>query len=622
MNGLLAIYKKRDTALQDMKALMDEGLGVMSHRGSTVVAFALQNKHLQNTDDEDVRLGIGFGSQQKKMSHFAHHNDDMLMFEGCLLNKKDLCADIQGSVSSDAAIVLRIIKEKGMAGLKLLHGYWSLIYLDAENKTLYGARDHFGNRPMYFCNTGNQFALASESRPLYTLFEDARSINRNMVVEFLLWGHIGQADQYFFNDIHSVEPAHAVKYEMETNQITVEKYYTLPYNTSKTAYHEPSEKHYLSRLKSLMTENVRKHLQLSGGPLAVGLSGGMDSSALLCLARKTDPDRTLAAYTTIDEYDGGEAKWAEKVVRHTGVEWIKVVCTPAFILEKSESINRVHSAPVYNASTIAQYKMMEEVSKQGQTVFIDGQGGDELFGGYPAYIPLFLQSLLKNREWKTWWNEWSQVEHSGMTKKGTMTMLFKLWAKAQYYTPQKIAQKKRKDIVESLIPQAIDSYFKQEPPIRPIKKETLNDSLYESYTLFLGNILRWGEHSAASQGISCVMPFADNPELTEYVFSIPSAFKIHNGWSKYLQRKAMIGIVPDEICLRRDKLGFYIPEQKWLEEIKDAMFDVIQKSDDPEDCICKRHILENGKRLFKSENPLYKQFIFRCFSYLQWRNAL
>ncbi|MDR2916818.1 MAG: asparagine synthase [Tannerella sp.] len=627
MNGLLAIYKKQDIPSSSLKALLNKGLDSLSHRGAKAHTSFLINKKLQyaGQSESSARMAMGSCSQQNTTSHTASYNDNLLFFEGRLLNKKELCKQLAVSAEndiSDSEIVLRMIKQDGINCFRSLKGFWSLIYLDSGNKAIYGARDHFGNRPMYFCNTGNHFALSSECRTLYTLFEDSRSINKNTITDFLLWGNIGLSDQYFFNDIHSIEPSHFVKYEIENDRLIVERYYTLPYNRSKIPYDEVSEKQYTDKLRALIADSVHKNLQLTDGPLAIGVSGGMDSSSLICMAKKTDPSRTLVAYTSTDNYDGGEAYWAEKVVRHTGVEWIKVVCTAEQIIENSDAVNRVHSTPLYNPSSLAQYRIMEEVKKQGQAVFIDGQGGDEMLGGYPAYFPLFLQSLRKNGEWRSWWKELGQVGNSGMTKKEVLTRCLKLWAKAHYYTPQKLAREKRKHEYEALIPEVRDSYFEYPSPIPQIKKEILNDALFESYTLFLGNILRWGEHSAASHGIECIMPLSDSPELTEFIFSIPSSFKIHNGWNKYLQRKAMIGIVPDEICWRKQKMGFYTPEQKWLNEINKAMFDAIQKTDDPEECIHKKYIIENWNRLYTSSNLLFQQFCFRCYSYLLWRNGL
>ncbi len=627
MNGLLAIYKKQDIPSSSLKALLNKGLDSLFHRGAKAQTSFLMDKNLQYTrqPEASARMAMASCSQQNTTSHTASYNGNILFFEGQLLNKKELCKQLSISAEndmSDSEIVLQMIKQNGVSCFRSLKGFWSLIFLDSENKVIYGARDHFGNRPMYFCNTGNQFSLSSECRTLYTLFEDSRSINKNAVTDFLLWGNIGLSDQYFFNDIHSIEPSHFVKYEIETDKVIVERYYTLPYNHSKNPYSEISEKQYTDKLRTLIADSVHENLKLTEGPLAIGVSGGMDSSSLICMAKKTDPSRTLIAYTTTDDYDGGEVSWAEKVVRHTSVEWIKVVCTAEQIIEKLDAVNRVHSTPLFNPSSLAQYRMMEEVKKQGQTVFIDGQGGDEMFAGYPAYFPLFLQSLRKNGEWKDWWKELAQVENSGMTKKEIFTRRLKLWAKEHYYTPQKLAQKKRKYEYEALLPEVRNSYFKHSSPIPSIKKEILNDALFESYTLFLGNILRWGEHSAASNGIECIMPLADNLDLTEFIFSIPSSFKIHNGWNKYLQRKAMIGIVPDEICWRKQKMGFYTPEQKWLNEINKAMFDAIQKIDDPEECINKKYIIENWNRLYTSSNLLFQQFSFRCYSYLLWRNRL
>jgi asparagine synthase (glutamine-hydrolysing) len=626
MNGLLAICKKKDIPSSTLKNLLNKGLETLSHRGSLNFTSFTLNKDLlyAGSSDTTARIIAGSCSSVNKSPDNVLGSGNLLFFDGRLINKAELCKElsIETDRANDLEIVRLLIKREGSDCFKRLKGFWSLIYIDAGNKTIYGARDHFGCRPLFFCNSGQQFALASESRTLYTLFDDVRSINRHTVIDFLLWGTIGKSDQYFFNDIHSLEPSHFVKYEVATDKLTVERYYTLPYNHSKESYNPSSEKQYLDRLSSLLTESVGKNIQLFEGALAVGVSGGMDSSSLICAAKKIAPQRTLVAYTTTDRYDGGEAYWAEKVVRHTGVEWIRVLCTPDDIVGKLYEVNRIHNIPLYNASSLAQYRIMEEIKKQGQAVFIDGQGGDEMLGGYPDYFPLLLQSLRKNGEWGNWRHELSQVGNLGMTVKDMFVRRLKLWAKAHYYNPKRLAQKKRKFHYEALIPHERDLYFKQPSPIPAIKKEILNDALFESYTLFLGNILRWGEHSAASHGIECVMPLSDNPDLTEFIFSIPSTYKIHNGWNKYLLRKSMIGIVPDEICLRKQKMGFYIPEQSWLNEMGNAMLTAIQTTDDPEECINKPYLTENWNRLYTPKNPLFQQFVFRCYSYLLWRNGL
>ena len=639
MNGLVAIFKKNNFLSSSLKCLLEKGLDTLSHRGDKTSAYFLMNWNLQNAEQahEPACLAMGTCSRQNQnrltdatslynASHVATEEGNILFFEGRLLNKKELCQSLSMEALNerpDAEVVLRMFKRHGVNSFSLLKGFWSLICLDADNKTLYGARDHFGNRPLWYCNTGKHFVLASECRTIYTLFEDTHSINRNMVVDYLLWGNIGLSDQYFFNDIHSIEPSHFVKYEMESDRLVVERYYTIPYNRSnRHAYRMDDEKHFTEMLLAHLTCSVKKNLSLFDGTMAVGVSGGMDSSSLLCLAQKIDPDRRYVAYTATDTYDGGEMEWAEKVVRYTGVEWIKVTTTAEHIMEQLAVLNRVHSAPVYNTSSLAQYRVMEEVKKQGQTVFLDGQGGDELLGGYPAYFPLFLQLLRNNGDWKRWWTEWIHTDNSGMTRKEILMRRLKLWAKAHYYSTKILAQKKRKYEYESLTSKARDDYFNNPMSIPVVEKEVINDALFESYTFFLGNIIRWGEHSAASQGVECVMPFSDLPDLTEFVFSIPSSFKIHQGWNKYLLRKAMAGIVPDKICSRKQKMGFYVPEQKWLNDIKKPLFDTLNRLKDPEECIRMKYIMENLNQLYLSANPLYQQFIFRCYSYLLWRNNL
>lgn len=644
MNGLVAIFKKQEVSAYCLTDLLETGLQSLTHRGGDARAIFLMDSRLRCVNrslgqpEPGVSLGLASCSKQNDTTHIASYDRNMLFFDGCLLDKAELAGQLPVAPEhvTDAELVLRLLEQQGVGCLKRLKGFWSLIYLDARNKTLYGARDHFGNRPMWFCHTGRHFALASEGRTLYSMLEDVRRINKERVIDFLLWGEIGRKDQYFFRDIHSLEPSHFVKYEMETDRLTVERYDTLPYNRSNTSYNVAAEKQYTDEIRRLMTDSVDKNLRLFDGSVAIGLSGGMDSSALACLARKTHPDKDVTAYTTTNEYDDGESRWAEIVVRHTGMEWVKVLCTPRQLIDDIKRLNGIHSAPIYNASSFTQYRLLEEMAKDGHTAVLDGQGGDEMFGGYQTYFPLFLRSLRKNGEWKNGWNELIHVRHSGMTLREMYMRMLKEWAKTHVYTPLRMARWSRRDIYDSLMPNARDAYFKslslmseahdtysKSLSLMPgFKKEVLNDLLFESYTLFLGNILRWGEHAAASKGLECVMPLSDSPDLTEYVFSIPSSFKIHNGWNKYLQRRAMVGIVPDAICWRKEKMGFYFPERQWLSALEGVMYDAIERMDDPEGCLCKTRLLAQRSRLFTSSHEVYRSFIFRCYSYLVWRNGL
>jgi asparagine synthase (glutamine-hydrolysing) len=626
MNGLFSIFNKQSAFVPNIKEIFNKGLDTLTHRGYANNSLFLLNKEMNPVENETNKATIAIGacSSQHNSLNTAIHNGNRLVFDGELLNKSELCKTLSVSSgnTSNAELALLLLQKEGTSCFKSLKGFWSLIYLDAENKSVYGARDHIGNRPLFFCNTSNQFAIASESRTLYNLFEDTRQINKNTVIDFLLWGDIGKFDQFFFNGITCLKPSHFVKYEIDTGKLFVERYYTLNYNHSFDSYNEANEKKYLDNIRHLIAESVHENLKPYNKPVAIGVSGGMDSSSLICTAKNTNPEKTIVAYTTTDEYDGGEAYWAEKVVRHTGVEWIKVVCTSNDIVEKLAHANQVHNAPLYNANSLAQYKIMEEVKKQGQAVIIDGQGGDEMLGGYPAYFPLHLNVLRHNGEWTEWWHELTNVANSGCSINEMIMRRLKLISKKYYYNPLRLAQKKRRDEFESLNSKARDFYFTQPLPIAPYKKEVLNDALYESYTMYLANILQWGEHSAASLGIECVMPLSDSIDLAEYVFSIPSSYKIHNGWNKYLLRKAMCGIVPEEICWRKQKTGFYIPEQNWLNEMKDAIFDTILNSEDPEECINKKYIIENWDKLYNPSNPLYQRFAFRCYSYLLWRNGL
>ncbi len=374
----------------------------------------------------------------------------------------------------------------------------------------------------------------------------------------------------------------------------------------------------IETIKYLFLKGLGFHLD-NKTQIAVGLSGGLDSSSICCSARELRKDISITAFTAVNDVDDGETLWAAKIVKHVNAQWIKVSCTPQQLLDEIEHINFFQSIPIFNTSSFAQYRVMKSAGEYGFTNIIDGQGSDEMFAGYTAYFQKFINELFFEYLFLEGIKEAKNLKNSNLSFKMIGVLSLKQFLKEGILNERLFATMKRKSLLQSLNPDILQTYFhaKREKIER---KETLNDYLNESYTKFLPHILRWGEHSAASSGLDCLMPFADNRLLTEYVFNIPSIYKIHKGWGKYLLRNAMEGIVPDEVRMRKQKLGFYTPESQWLQAISNQIKNRISAMPDKENIINKEELFNHWTE-FGKENIHFQQFAFRCMSYLVWRNT-
>ena len=583
--------------------------------------LALVKKQVEWGDGDFVSLSHGGCSSSSQ----AQTRRYRLIFDGKLFNRKSLLEKIPDAVRSadaigDAEIVLALFEERGTGVFADLEGYWSLIIADNEKKQLIAARDHFGNRLLFYCYTAGYVGISSQSQLLHGVDESAREINKNAVVEYLLWGDIVRHNQQFFTNIHSLPPSHYLLYSFDNHDLKVNPYYELPYKRCKAGYNAYEEPLYIDNVRRWVLDSVRDNVE-NQTRLALGVSGGLDSSSILCSALKVHPDCRYTAFTFVNEHDNLEDFWAEKIIKHTAVDWVKVPCRAADILEDVPQVNSIQDVPIFNTSTLAQYKIVQAAKERGFDAIVDGQGGDELFGGYTAYFPPFWNALLSQWFVKDWLIELSNLKNADITCKDALMLVLKNFAKKHFFTKEKLAQRTRPQELRFLNREWTDDYFRSAFPPE-MQKEVLNDYLYDSYAHLLSNISRWGISAAGSFGMDCLMPFANSKKMAEYVFSLPSTFKIHKGWGKYLLRSAMVGIVPDEIRWRRQKLGFYVPERYWLQEIGNGMKQRIFDLNDTENFIDKTTLLNQWDSLYNSQNFHFQRFIFRYYSYLTWVNNL
>ncbi|MDR1459867.1 MAG: hypothetical protein LBI60_06605 [Bacteroidales bacterium] len=627
MNGLFSIIEREKVPFLVIEELTDCALKNLSHRGSSgKKTFVFDEKQIADVSDPDTlalfSIATCFSTNEEKKC-YAIKGNVWMIFEGELFNRKQLMETIH-SVNPeniclfDVDIVIELFIQKGIEAFALLEGYWSLIAVNMNERKIYAARDHFGNRPLYYCRTNTQFGIASESRTLFSTLKDAGKINRNAVFDYLLWGDSVKHQQDFFTDIHELHLSSCLIYSLSDNSFKEEPYYVLPYKNCKGGYNKYEEPFYIDKVRQLIFESIADNTA-NKDKIAIGLSGGVDSSTLLCSVRKFHPDIRITAFTSTDLYDGGESSWAEKAVKHTNADWIKVTCTSRQMLELLGKVNKQQNIPVFSTSSIAQYKVIETAKSHGFDVIMDGQGSDELFGGYAIYFPPFLQSLRSQWMFKDWIREFLSAQNTDISCWNMTLRRIKIFLKDYYYYGERLA-KKAKPVEYGLLNNAYrnDNLFRSNEKERA--KTVLNDYLYESYAVYLPHVLRWGEYSAASFGMDCIMPFSNSMKLAEYVFSIPSTFKIHNGWNKYLLRSSMTGIVPDEIRWRKQKLGFYVPEKRWLYETGNEMRKQIRQLEDSDAFVNKGSLIKNWETFYTLKNYPFQQFVFRYYSYLLWRN--
>ncbi len=618
MKGLLAIIAKKESQQPLISTKLQHGLDALSHRGKYPF-YILQS---QNGENSNIGIGVTADNPDREKNIFTNDNI-VLVFDGKILNKKYLKETYfeKNNINSDEELLANLYLKLGENAFSLWEGYGSIILIDKNLEKTYAICDTVGTRPLFYYQSEDFLVFSSEIKPIYKMFSSQITINQHAIIAYLLWGDIMKHRQDFYLNIFTLTPANFISYTWNEREMIQKQYYYLPYKSCMGKYDAYDEKIIVDKTKSLIFSNIKNHIA-DKKKIAVGLSGGLDSSSIICTIKAINPEMPLTAFTAVNEINQSETLWAEKIVRHTKAEWIKVNCNTITLIEDWERVIACQGIPIFNFSSLAQYRVMETVLQHGFNSIIDGQGGDELFGGYNYYYSLMCDELFAEWMFKEGVQFCSHLSNAAdVSLKTIIRTLLKNFTKNNLLNEKHAAFFKRKTILACLDGNKMNAYFQREKTKRLIK-ENFNEYLYEDFTVYLSYLLRWGVHSAACFGIDCLTPFADNRPLAQHLFDTPSVYKLHKAWSKYILRAAMKNIVPEEILLRKQKLGFYTPDEQWLDQIADEMKSYIYEMPDKENIIDKKHLLSIWDEQFAIGNTHFKQFAFRCMSYLIWQNSL
>jgi asparagine synthase (glutamine-hydrolysing) len=278
--------------------------------------------------------------------------------------------------------------------------------------------------------------------------------------------------------------------------------------------------------------------------------------------------------------------------------------------------------PLATTSTYAQSRVMRAAHEQGISILIDGQGGDELYAGYQTFYYSYLNQLFKSFEWKTWYNELRSLENSPVTMKELFAAFLKINLSKFPAKIRASLSKQWKSETNLISPKFLQSNAKKVQFHGEFRSDSLNQRLKSYCTeTYLKALLRWEDRCSMHYSIESRTPFSDDINLITSAFLFPANYKIRNGWSKYILRESIKGLVPESIRLRKDKKGFSIPQNKWLMEQEGAFFELFQslKHLDTHHLVQKEMIELNWKVFFSDlKHSKEQDLIFRYVCYLSW----
>lgn len=518
-----------------------------------------------------------------------------IVFNGEIYNYQDIKKELeekghQFNSTSDTEVVLKAYIEWGKDCLTKFNGMWSFVIYNKKEQKLFGARDRFGVKPFYYINNSKGFAFCSEIKGLLKMELVEKTINPKAVYDYLVLGKMELESETFFKNIFELKPATYFELDTTSKKFELHNYYQLQTTTNWEKVEEAISANIIADLKTKITKAIAIRLN-SDAKTGTCLSGGIDSSIVVGTINELLKQQKIeqigenqevftASYpnNSIDE-----SNWAKLVVDQTKTNWNQTFPTAEQLKNQLEDLVYAQDIPFGSSSTFSQYKVMELINNHKVKVTLDGQGADELFGGYANHFTNWMTNAFKALSFSAIRQNLKNAHPSFSNRKNSLKLPLQQFIISNFpslYFKKFIQHELELAFVNKNLITTNQQRFKF---INDKIKPTLNGLLHFQFTEYgLKHLLRTADRNSMRFSVESRMPFADDIDLIETVFNISGSYKIQQGKSKFLLREAMKEVLPNEIYNRTDKIGFATPEKKWFEELKPYFKTIIaeQKNDE------------------------------------------
>jgi asparagine synthase (glutamine-hydrolysing) len=479
----------------------------------------------------------------------------------------------QFSSDTDSEVLLAAYREWGEDCLHRFLGMFAFLIWDEREQILFAARDRFGIKPLYVAVNQRGIAFASEIKQLLGLPGLSGRMNLARVRDFLAAGMSDHTQETLFEGVVQIQPGCCVAIAAGrawTGRIEPKRWYAIPpHGTLRLSEAEAAE-----QFRALLTDSVRLHLR-SDAPVGSCLSGGLDSSSIVCLmSQMLDAEGRGARVNTVsacyDEKAVDETPFMNAVVAQAGAIPHRVFPRPEDVFARASDLTWHQDEPFGSTSIFAQWCVFEEAHRAGIKVMLDGQGADEALAGYHWTYAWHLLTLIRQGRLTALASTVSQ--RVGAHGCGVADQLTRLAAVA---LPPRLAQALqagrdgaggrwlRSEAFGTLAPDQgaleLASAINGLPQV--IDVATLCVVL--TFSANLQMLLHWEDRNSMAHSIEARVPFLDH-RLVEFALALGNEHKLVGADTKRVLRRAMTDVLPPEILARRDKLGFATPEEAWF----------------------------------------------------------
>ncbi|MCR4523805.1 asparagine synthase (glutamine-hydrolyzing) [Bosea sp. 47.2.35] len=500
-----------------------------------------------------------------------------LVFNGEIYNYIELRDEMRASgeifeTESDSEVLLRAYMLWGEGALKRLRGMFAFLIWDDRDKTLFAARDRYGIKPLYIAASGQGVAFASEIKQLLDLAGGTRRLNLARAYDFLADGMSDHTAETLFEGILQIrggEYAIVAAHAAALGQPIVRRWHEVAMPPVVTM----SEKDAAERFRELLRDSVRLHLR-ADVPVGSCLSGGLDSSSIVCLMARMLPADGLGLHTVSACYADksvDEKPFMDAVIEATGAQAHFVFPRAEDVFQRVADITWHQDEPFGSSSIFAQWCVFETAKAACIKVMLDGQGADEILAGYHGLFPTYLAELA--RSMRLMQLARTMAERRSMHGQGVGRQAAGLIYSLAPDGMKRLVRGARHDHLQHGW-LSTDTLASLEH--RPSALETAAASLglkapgdiasiclVMAHSSNLPMLLHWEDRNSMAHGIEARVPFLDHP-LVDFALGLGSQHKLVGADTKRVLRRAMADVLPPAVSARRDKLGFATPEAAWF----------------------------------------------------------
>ncbi len=464
--------------------------------------------------------------------------------------------------ASDTEVILAAYDCYKENCLQYFDGMFAFAIWDEEEQTLFTARDRFGEKPFYYYKDEEQFLFASEIKALFAAGVK-RKIKDSMLLNYLGIGQMqnpNDLSETFCENIFALPRSHFIKVNGKQLTVNSKQYYDI----DKEKQIDISQENAIEKFTELFTISVKRRLR-SDVKVGTSLSGGLDSSSVVAFIQRQTINYKLQTFSAVfPGFVKDETAHIKKVTSTFHLENFTTTPTAQSLIDEFDKLIQAQDEPFQSSSIYAQYKVYELAKQHNIKVLLDGQGADEILAGYHIYYHWYWQELLRNS-----FSDFKKEKNKTQQLNVNAQWSFKNYLAAflPRLTSSHIKNKALHSITanSNLQPDFIQHAFDTHSIHKPVVKK-LNDILfYNTMQLGLQDLLRFADRNSMADGVEIRLPFL-NHEFVEFIFSLPSHYKIRNGFTKWILRKATENKLPKEIVWRTDKIGYEPPQEQWMQE--------------------------------------------------------